>query len=226
MFGNSLLCSLMTPLIAVSMTIAQQPVDLLQRLMPNRNPNAIQDIAPDQRDQVIDQLQAIQKQAAGERLLEVAFLLAAYGVDYEKNRDAIVHNLQGCTTVSYRSSAPFKYGCNDRVEDYLSALYKRGHKDVLQPMLLYGRDASSAMVQEGAGSEGAEVLVQSPTDFLDAIQSLPRKTQRDICGFVGADDGGGMNPQSLRKVRVGLKAIGSEAAMSCLREVESANKRQ
>lgn len=158
-------------------------------------------------------------------MLGATFLLAAYGVDYEKNRGAIVHNLQGCTTASYKSSAPYKYGCDDRVVACLFALYKRGHKDVLLPMLLFGNDASSAMVQEGAGSDGVEVLVSAPADLLEAIQSLSPKTQREICRFVGAGDGGGLSPQSLRKVRSELKAIGGDAATACLREVEISNKK-
>ena len=91
-------------------------------------------------------------------------------------------------------------------------------------MLVLAKDAANAEIQEGAGSFGSEVLVHNPSDLLDAIRPLPPKTQREVCRFVGSADGGGIGAPNLRRVRANLKAIGDELSLTCLQQVEIANK--
>lgn len=220
---NRLVSYLVVSLASVSMAIGQQLPDLVQRLMPDGNAQAIVNLTPAQTSKAVRQLQAIQSHATGERLLDVTFLLAAYGSDYEKNRDALIRNLRGCTTVSYKSSGSYRYGCTDPVADCLFVLYKRGHKEVLGPMLVLAKDAANATIQESAGSLGSDVLIHNPSDILDAIRPLPPKTQRDVCRFVGSADGSGIGAPNLRRVRTNLRATGDKLSLDCLQQVEIAN---
>ncbi|MGA2437234.1 MAG: hypothetical protein ABSF57_01815 [Acidobacteriaceae bacterium] len=223
---NRLIILFAVATVMVSTAVGQRRPDVVERLMPDGNAQAIVNLTPAQRDKVVIQLQAIQKQATGDRLLDVTFLLAAYGSDYEKNRDALIHNLRGCSTSSYASRAPYKYGCSNSVADCLIVLYKRGHKEVLQPLLLLGMAAANADIAEGTGGFGSDILIDHPTDLLDAIRPLQPKTQRQLCRFVGSADGGGIGTPSLRRVQKNLKAIGDDLALTCLQQVEAANKPQ
>ena len=192
--------------------------DIVAKLLPDGNPRKLVTLSPEQTSEAVKELQSAQKQASGKRLQEVAFLLAAFDSDYEKNRDFLIHVLRGCTTPS------IKFGCDEDVGAFLIVLYERGHKDVLEPMMLLGKDIYSAALAEMLGSFYSDVLSNHPTDFLDTIQRFVPKTQRRLCELAGAGDGGGMAAKDLQRVRRQLKATGDKLALTCLRAVESSNK--
>jgi hypothetical protein len=152
------------------------------------------------------------------RAQEVAFLLAAYDSDYQKNRDYLVHVLRGCATPSVQ------FGCDDSTGAFLEALYQRGHKGVLKPLMLYGKDSYNASLAELLGDFCSRVLANHTDEFLDAIRSMTPTAQRKVCEFAGSADGGGMNPKDLLQVRKKLKTLGDDLALRCLRAVESGSK--
>ena len=164
------------------------------------------------------QLQVAQKRATGERAQEVAFLLAAYDSDYEKNRDYLIHILRGCSGLST------KLGCNDNTGAFLIVLYKRGHKELLEPLMLVGKDTNGAALAEEVGDFCSEVLLKRPAEFLDTIRQFPARTQRQVCELAGAGDGGGMAPADLKRVRKQLTAKSDEVATRCWRGVETSNR--
>jgi hypothetical protein len=166
----------------------------------------------------VKQLQVAQKRATGERSQEVAFLLAAYGSDYEKNRDYLIHILRGC------SSPSIKLGCNDNTGAFLIVLYERGHKELLEPLMLVGKDTNGAALAEEVGDFCSVVLLKSPAEFLDTIRRFPPRTQRQVCELAGAGDGGGMAPADLKRVRKQLTAKSDEVATRCWRGVEASNR--
>lgn len=207
-------------LLLATLGLAQEhaPQDIVARLLPDHNARRVVDLSPAQKGKAVNQLQAIQKQATGERSQEVAFLLAAYGSDYEKNRDYLIHTLRGCTSPS------IKFGCNDNTGAFLIVLYERGHKELLEPLMLFGKDSYNAALAEGVGAFYGEVLVKNPTEFLDTIRRFPPKTQRRVCELAGAGDGGGISPADLKRVRKQLTAKSDEVAAKCWRAVEAANR--
>jgi hypothetical protein len=214
---------IITTVIAVVMTtstVGQQRAkpDIVARLLPDDNPSRLVSLNPAEKSEAIKELQSAQKHATGKRSQEVAFLLAAFDSDYEKNRDYLIHALRGCTSPS------IKFGCDDNTGAFLIALYERGHKEVLDPLMLLGKDSYNATLAERLGGFYADVLTSKPTEFLDTIRRFSPKTQRRLCELAGATDGSGMAAQDLQQVRKQLKAIGDELARACLRAVEAANK--
>jgi hypothetical protein len=207
-------------LLLATVGVAQEyaPRDIVARLLPDHNAQRIVDLSPAEKPKAVEQLRIAQKQATGERSQEVAFLLAAYGSDYEKNRDYLIHTLRGCTSPS------IKFGCNDNTGAFLIVLYERNHKELLEPLMLIGKDSYNAALAEGIGDFYSEVLVKTPTEFLDTIQRFSPQTQQRVCELAGAADGGGMSPGDLQRVRRQLRAKGDDVAARCLRGVELANK--
>jgi len=192
--------------------------DVVARLLPDHNARRIANLSPEERKKAVEQLQLIQKQATRQRAQEVAFLLAAYDSDYEKNRDYLIHALRGCTSPS------IKFECDDNTGAFLIVLYERGHREVLEPLMVFGKDSYNAALAELVGGFYADVLTKNPTEFLDIIRRLSPRTQKRLCELAGATDGSGMSAQDLGRVRKQLKAVGDELALTCLRGVEAANR--
>lgn len=213
-FGSALL------LLVASVAACQEHPhsDIVVKLMPDGNPSHLARLSPAEQNQAVRQLQSEQKQASAKRRQELAFLLAAMDSDYEKNRDYLVHILRGCTDPS------IKFGCDLDTGGFLIALYERGHKDVLKPLMLYGKDSYNAALAEMLGAFYSDVLAERASEFLDTIRGFTPRTQARLCELAGTGDGGGIAKKDLQKARKALKAIGDEIAMKCLRAVETANK--
>jgi hypothetical protein len=192
--------------------------DIVQKLMPDGVPPRAINLSAAEKGQVLEQLHLAQKSATGKRSQEVAFLLAALGSDYERNRDYLIKVLRGCNSPS------IKNGCDEDTGGYLIALYERGHHEVLRPLLLAGMHNNGAALSEMLGTFYADVVTDNPREFLVAIRPLAISSQKELCELAGATDGGGMSPDDLIKVRKGLQAVDNEVARRCLREIELANK--
>ena len=191
--------------------------DVVTKLLPNHYPQKLPTLSQAESKKVISQLRLAQRQATGMRAQEVAFLLAAYNSDYQKNRDYLLHVLRGCATPSVQ------FGCDEITGAFLEALYQRGHKDVLQPLILYGKDSYNASLAELLGYFYSRVLADDTGDFLDAIRSMRPDAQRKVCEFASGD-GSGMAPKDLEQVRKKLRTNGDDLAQRCLRAVESGSK--
>jgi len=191
--------------------------DIVARLLPDGDPHRLVNLDPAEKSTAIKQLRSAQKTAVEEQSVEVAFLLAAYDSDYRKNRDHLIDNLRGCTTPAV------KYGCDEGVAGYLIALYQRGHKDVLKPLMLVGKDSYSEVVAEGLGSFLSNLVADSPDAFFDTIRQFPPEAREDLCGLVGMADGGGLSADQLQRVRTELKTRNDELSLTCLQTIETAN---
>jgi hypothetical protein len=208
--------------IASAIAAGQQKAerDIVARLLPDGDPHRMVNPDPAEKGAAIKELRSAQKTATEERLAQVAFLLAAYGSDYEKNRDYLIEDLRGCTTPAIKS------GCDGNIADYLIVLYERGHKDVLKPMMLVGKDSYSAAVAESLGSFLSNFLIDSPDAFFDTIRPFTPDAQKDLCGLAGTADGGGLSAEKLQRVRKTLNAKNDELSLTCLQAIEAANKRE
>lgn len=209
------------PLLAVVFAAGQQvEPDIVARLLPDGNPHRLVNLDPEEKKTTVKQLRSVQKTASDEQLAEVAFLLAAYDSDYGKNRDYLVDNLRGCTTPAIKS------GCERRIADYLIALYERGHKDVLKPLLLVGKDSFSPVVAESLGSFIANLLTESPGAFFDTARQFAPETKNELCDLAGTADGGGLSADKLQRIQKELKARNDEISLTCLQTIEAANRAQ
>ena len=193
-------------------------LDVVQTLLPNDQPIQFPRVLPEQRSLVVERLLRDQRRATGDRAQQIAFLLAALGVHYIQNRDYLIHVLRGCDTPSIR------YSCSDVTGEFLMLLYKHGHHDLLEPLILIGSGSYNSSLSEGLGVFYGEVLIRHPAEFLSAIRGASLKKQDDACYLAGLADGGGLSPNDLKRARTVLSAVRGELAHRCLHEVESANK--
>ena len=208
-------------LLAMASSIAGQPAgqDIVSRLLPDGDPHRMVDPGPAEKSTAIKQLRSVQKSAHDERSVEATFLLAAYGSDFEKNRDALIDNLRGCTTPA------IKYGCDGNIAEYLITLYQRGHKDVLKPLMLVGKNSYSAVVAENLGSFLATLLSSNPDVFFETTREFTPEAREDLCELAGTGDGDGLSAEKLEQVRKELKGRNDELSVACLQAIETANRR-
>jgi hypothetical protein len=207
--------------LASAIAVGQQQVehDIVAKLLPDGDPRRVANPDPAEKNTAIKQLRSAQKTASGERAVEVAFLLAVYGSDYEKNRDYLIDDLRGCTTPAIKS------GCDGNISDYLIALYERGHTDVLKPLMLVGKNSFSPVVAENLGSFLSNLLMDSPDAFFETIRKFPADTQNDLCELAGSSNGAG-GQDKLQRIQKELKARNDELSLSCLQAIEAASRQE
>ncbi len=194
-----------------------QTPDVVAALLPDGSVRRFVMPKPAEKEKVIHRLQAAQVSAQRERAQQVAFLLAALGADYERNRDYLLWVMKGCEVPE------IKHGCSDMTGEYLAYLYQHGHPEILRPLMTATVHNYNAAGAEFLGGFLSELVVRTPNDFLDAVRSFPASTQQKICSLAGVADGGGMAPGDLRKVRSELGRMHDEVAQRCLQQIEQAN---
>ena len=193
-------------------------VDIVKKLMPNGGWPMDLPVKPSQRDSIIRKLKVAQGTAHGQRAQQVAFLLAAMDVEYDRNRDYLFHVLSGCNFPEIR------YACDENTGYYLISLYEHGHQEILAPLLKTSVSNYSAAGSEMLGAFFGDLIEKSPDKFLEAVVTFPVQIQKKACSFAGSSDGGGLGTKGLARARKNLRATGSEAALRCLKEIEIANK--
>jgi hypothetical protein len=192
--------------------------DIVARLLPDGDPHRLVNPSPAEKSAAVRELRSDQTTASGARAVQAAFLLAANDSNYEKNRDYLIGNLRGCTHPGIKS------GCDGKIADYLIVLYERGHKDVLKPLMLVGKDSFSPVIADKLGGFFSNLVADAPADFLNTIRPFPSQTQTQLCDLAGISDGGGMSAARLQLVRQELKATGDDLSLGCLEAIEAANK--
>lgn len=192
--------------------------DIVRVLMPDDLPLKKVPAGSVPRDQAIQELTSAKKDATGKRALKIAFLLAIEAADYPQNRDYLLNALQNC------KSPASKNPCDEDSGVYLVSLYRRGHLELLQPLLDAGQTRHAALA-ELLGNFYSGVISHSAASFLAGIGSLPPAEQKNLCYMAGAADGSGMPSEDLKRTRQSLRAINSEVARQCLMQVEEANKK-
>lgn len=168
------------------------------------------------KDEAIHRLNEQKKNANGKRLQEISFLLAVLGSDYEKNRDYLLSLLNSCTSG--------KGICDEDPGAYLVNLYRRGHNELLPPLLDAGKTRHAALA-ELLGSFYSSVITQTPNAFIAGIKTRPQPEQKTLCYMAGAGDGSGMPPADVAKVQKVLRGSNDKTAKDCLAQVEQANKK-
>jgi len=97
------------PIMLVCQIAPKADTDIVEKLMPRDFPPKVVPLSPKEQAVAIKQLKTVQLTATGKRSQDIAFLLAALGSDYEKNRDYLIKAFGGC------SSPEIKYGLCSRI---------------------------------------------------------------------------------------------------------------
>jgi hypothetical protein len=193
------------------------PDAILHELAPDTTPLDELKPNPTQRERAIHLLLAIKHNEAGKNRQLAIFLLASLGHEYEQNRNALLQIWQGCVVPTQGGN------CDEDTAQLLVALYRQGHREVLQPLLAGCRNSDGALSEE-LYSFYSDVLEDTPSKFLIALSSFKFREQERICESAGdaiAEEAGGgpmdgTDPANLRGVLTALRRNKTETATRCL----------
>jgi len=165
---------------------------------------------------VVDRLRREQSGAQGEKAMNIAYELAVFNVEYDKNRDYLLSLQDVC--LSSPDKSPLEYICDDtKLHKFLVNLYWRGDSGLLG-MLLQNADSRAYVVEESGYFYG-DMLDRRTTVFLQSLSGLPVEKQMTVCRLAGKDDLSMDSPKEERVAKQ-LKAIGGDLATRCLQEIE------
>ena len=193
-----------------------KPADELVERLREGDPPRVMGLGPGEKFAAVSQLQAARAGATGRRLQQVAFLLAALGADYEKNRDYLLAGLRGCSLRDYSD-------CDEETAGFLVRLYQQGHHEVLQALMIAGMNSDGAL-SEMLGPFYGDVLFKDPSGFIAGLRQLDGPHQKRVCHLASSGDDGGLAPEALQKARRRLKRIADDVALQCLQEIEASER--
>jgi len=167
---------------------------------------------------VVDRLRREQPRAVGKRARDIAYALAVFHVEYERNRDYLLTSLDKCLTRP--KDSPEDDVCNGSLVDYVSNLYWRGDNDTLHPMTEGAASRQESLPK--LGNFYAALLDRRPSVALEVLRTLSVENQRSICRSAGEED---FSVDSVRFSRVAehLGTIHDEVAARCLQQAEEAS---
>jgi len=166
----------------------------------------------------VDRLRREQSGASGEKAMNIAYDLAVFNVDYEKNRNYLLSLLDMCLSSPDKSSV--EDVCDDtKLNKFLVNLYWRGDSGLLT-MLLQNADSKAYVVEESGDFYG-DMLDRRTAVLLQNLSRLPVEKQMAVCRLAGKDDFSINSPKEERVAKQ-LRAIGGNLAERCLQEAEEA----
>lgn len=158
-----------------------------------------------------------QPSSSGERARDIAYALAVFGTEYQRNRDYLLESLNAC--LSRPKESPENDVCDRKLLDYVTNLYWRGDSALLQPLLQIADSRKDVILE--IGTFYADLLDRRTATTVDGLRELPPEKQRLICKLAGEDEYSIDEPE-LERVAGRLHAIGDETADRCLQEAEKA----
>lgn len=135
-----------------------------------------------------------------------------------------VRTFKACT----RPHRPGSLDCSAEFVENVVRFYDRGEQWVLRPLLDAGL-SSDGFLSEQLGIFFSRVISKNPRRFLVAIAWRSKKAQSRLCWLAGAEDGGGMEKETLFHVRKSLHGFVRQgnslraAASICLNEINRVN---
>lgn len=192
-----------------------EPKGILEELAPDGVPASSLKLKPLEKARAIRLLKSVKRNETDLDRKQLAnYFLATLGHDYELNLEELLTVWRGCVTND------FGHGCNEDTADLLIKLRKQGHKGILRP-LLEGWRYSDGALAEILGDFYGESLERNPKEFVTTLTRFPPKDQKGICELAGGGDGGGMSPETERRVLTSLKVIGGDVANRSARSVRA-----
>lgn len=160
-----------------------------------------------------------QPTATGERARDIAYALAVFDSEYQRNRNYLLEKLNSC--LSRPKDSPEDDVCDSRLFEYVTNLYWRGDETLLGQLLKLA-DSRRDVIGE-IGTFYSNLLERHTADVVHGMQGLPIDTQLMVCGLAGRDDLA-MDGPKLQRVANKLKATNNEVADRCLLEAERTSK--
>lgn len=163
----------------------------------------------------VETMRKEQENASGKRARDVAYSLAIFGVEYEKNRDYLLRLLDGC--LSRPRESPEDDECDSELLDFVTNLYWRGD-DGLLIRLLRLADTRRDVIGE-IGTFYSDLLDRRKEVALASIEELGADQQHLVCKLAYDDDLNSNRPKRGR-VRAFLSKTPGDAAARCSAAIE------
>jgi len=160
---------------------------------------------------IVSRLRHEQTGASGGEARDIAYALAVFGSDYQRNRDYLVELLGSC--LSRPKESPEDDVCDGKLLDYLTNLYWRGDNRLLE-ILLQSADSRKDVILE-IGTFYANLLDRHMAAALQGLSLLPNEKQELICRLAGEDDLSIDSPK-FERVKKNLGEAHNEVADRCL----------
>jgi hypothetical protein len=148
--------------------------------------------------------------ASGARARNIAYALAAFGVEYERNRDYRLLLLNSC--LARPKEAPENDECDGELLDFVTSLYWRGD-DSLLALLLRVADTRRNVIGV-IGIFYSDLLDRRGAVVFESIEKLPAEKQKLICKLAYEDDLSMNGPKRDRVIAL-LRGAGGDAAARC-----------
>jgi hypothetical protein len=182
---------------------------ILNQLAPDGVPPHSLALKPAEKARAIRLLVAVKRDETEWHRLLAIYLLATLGYEYERNRDELVRIWQSSD--------------DDGTMELITDLYEQGHKELLRSLMARG-NGENVSTSEGWGYFLGDQIEKNPRDFLAALAKFSSNKQLMLCTCAGQQDGGGMAPETERKVIAKLKDIDGDVALRCARGVRIGNR--
>jgi len=158
----------------------------------------------------IETMQNEHSNASGKRARDIAYSLAIFGVEYEKNRDYLLRLLDGCLTRPRES--PEDDECDSELLDFVTNLYWRGDDGLLMPLLRLA-DTRRDVIGE-IGTFYSDLLDRRKEVALTSIEGLGADQQHLVC-TMAYDDDLSIDIPKRDRVRAFLTKTPGDAAARC-----------
>lgn len=166
------------------------------------------------------QLTSEQAHATGERAVDIAYALAVYNVDRERNTEYLVSLLNICNAAGKKPG--IEGVCEeDRLVRELAELYWRGNSAILPVLLNSALSRSEAL--DSIGEFYADFLEDGTDDVIPALAALSEETRAGVCKTAAATDLSFDQPKRQR-VLDRMRRLQSPVADDCAKRIEEAGR--
>jgi hypothetical protein len=166
----------------------------------------------------VNRLHKEQSNSEGTRARDIAYALAVFNFEYDRNRRYLLNLMNTCLSKPKDTTSNDDDDvCDSRLGDYLNNLYWRGDNELLK-VLLNLADSQAEAADDNSYFYG-DLLDRRTTEFIRGLESLPTENQQIVCKLAGKDDLSIDSPKEERVAKQ-LTLIGGEVAMRCLQEIE------
>jgi hypothetical protein len=166
---------------------------------------------PDPPADLSNTLRKEQQDASPERLRDIAYVLAVFDVDYQKNRDYLLSSLNHC--LSKPKESPEDGVCDDDLLRFVANLYWRGDAALLVPLLQIAE--SRRDVIGDIGTFYTDLLDRRGVNALSAMGELTDEKQELVCKL--ADDDLRINSPKRERIKAFHRETRGAVAIHCLK---------
>jgi hypothetical protein len=160
---------------------------------------------------LVDALQKEQPNASGGRGRNIAYALAVFNSEYQRNRDYLLSLLASC--LSRPKESPEDDECNAELLDFIANLYWRGDEGLLAPLLQLADTRKDVILE--IGTFYADLLDRHSSAALRGLSELPKEKQELVCRLACEDDLSIDSPK-FERVSKSLREARNEVADRCL----------